>query len=360
MRIIRYLFRKILYSALVLFGVVTLVFVLFNVIPGDPARMMLGQRADAASVEAINKDLGRDLPLYQQYFLYVNDLSPISIHHGSNEDHFLFLDDDKYDVYGSIQLNGDWTMVAKLPYFRRSYQSGKKVSVLLSETLPATLVLASSAIIIALILGVFLGIIAALNKDSWLDRAALYVSVLGMSAPSFFVGIVVAWMFGFVLHEYTHLEMTGSLYEVNELGEGKRLALHNLILPAFTLGIRPLSVVMQLSRNALLDVYSQDYIRTARAKGLTEFMVLFGHALRNAMNPVVTAVSGWFASMLAGAVFVEMVFAWKGIGWELVSALEKFDLPVVMGAVLIIAFIFVVINILVDVIYTWLDPRISL
>ena len=181
-----------------------------------------------------------------------------------------------------------------------------------------------------------------------------------MSLPSFFASIIMAWLFGFVLHNYTGLNMTGSLYEVDDYGRGSFLQLKNLILPALTLGIRPLSVIIQLSRNSLLEVLSMDYIRTATAKGLSKFTIIFKHALRNALNPVVTAVSGWFASLLAGAVFVEYIFAWNGIGKEIVDALNKMDLPVVMGAVLFIASIFVIINILVDLIYGWLDPRIKI
>jgi len=154
--------------------------------------------------------------------------------------------------------------------------------------------------------------------------------------------------------------MTGSLYEVDDYGRGSFLQFKNLILPALTLGIRPLSVIIQLYRNSLLEVLFMDLIKTASAKGLSKFTVIFKHAHRNALNPVVTAVSGWFASLLAGAVFVEYIFAWNGIGKEIVDALNKMDLPVVMGAVLFIASIFVIINILVDLIYGWLDPRIKI
>ena len=182
-----------------------------------------------------------------------------------------------------------------------------------------------------------------------------------MSLPSFFSAIIIAWVFGFLLHNYTGLNMTGSLYEVDDYGRGSFIQIKNLILPAITLGIRPLSVIIQLCRNSLLDVLSQDYIRTAFAKGLNNFIVIFKHALKNALNPVITvAVSGWFASMLAGAVFVEYIFGWNGIGKEIVDALNKMDLPVVMGAILFIAFLFVIINIIVDIIYAWLDPRIRI
>ncbi|HLV52847.1 MAG TPA: ABC transporter permease, partial [Cryomorphaceae bacterium] len=157
----------------------------------------------------------------------------------------------------------------------------------------------------------------------------------------------------------TGLNMTGSLYDV-DVFHGEYLALQNLILPVITLGIRPLAVVIQLMRNALLTEMSKDYIRTARAKGLKTDAVLFRHALRNALNPVVTAVSGWFASMLAGAVFIEFIFNWKGLGLQVFRSLQNDDYPVVMGSVLVIATAFVIINILVDIIYGWLDPRIRL
>jgi peptide/nickel transport system permease protein len=159
------------------------------------------------------------------------------------------------------------------------------------------------------------------------------------------------------LSEYTGLSSVGSLYDYDEW-EGEKLNLKNLILPAITLGVRPLSIVIQLTRSSLLDVLSQDYIRTAKAKGLSLYNVIVKHALKNALNPVVTAISGWFAGLMAGAVFVEKIFNWKGIGFEVVEALSKNDLPVVMGATLIFATIFVIINIFVDIAYGILDPRV--
>jgi peptide/nickel transport system permease protein len=179
-----------------------------------------------------------------------------------------------------------------------------------------------------------------------------------MSAPSFVVAIIVAWLFGYVLHSYTGLPMTGGMIIVDPF-EGPRLAWAHLILPAFTLGIRPLAVIIQLSRNSALDVLASPYIRTARSKGLSSSRILFKHVLRNALNPVLTATSGWFASMLAGAVFVEFVFGWKGMGLLMFSALERGDLPVVMGCTLVIATIFVLVNVVVDLLYGVLDPRVS-
>jgi peptide/nickel transport system permease protein len=154
--------------------------------------------------------------------------------------------------------------------------------------------------------------------------------------------------------------MTGSLFSVDDFGNGTYLDLKNLVLPALTLGIRPLAIIVELTRNSLLEVLTQDYIRTARAKGLSKGRIILKHALKNALNPVVTAISGWLASMLAGAVFVEFIFDWKGIGVVIVNALDKYDFPVVMGAVLFISIILIVINFAVDILYGWLDPRVRL
>ena len=169
-----------------------------------------------------------------------------------------------------------------------------------------------------------------------------------------------AWVFGFLLEHQTGLSMTGSLYTVDEYGRGEFLSLRNLILPALTLGMRPLAVVTELTRTSLLEAMSMDYVRTARAKGLKPWRVICVHALRNALNPVVTAVSGWFASLLAGAVFVEYVFDWKGIGVVVVDALDKYDFPVIMGAVLLIAVMLIIVNIVVDIIYGIIDPRVRI
>jgi peptide/nickel transport system permease protein len=152
--------------------------------------------------------------------------------------------------------------------------------------------------------------------------------------------------------------MTGSLYTVDDLGRGEYLDLKNLILPALTLGIRPLAIIVELTRNSLLEVLSQDYIRTAKSKGLGNRKIIMKHALKNALNPVVTAISGWMASLLAGAVFVEYIFDWKGIGVVIVNALDKYDFPVIMGAVLFISIILILINIMVDILYGLLDPRV--
>ena len=335
----------------------TLVFFLFNVLPGDPARMMLDKREDSDQLAIIKKKYGFDRSLSIQYFLYLNDVSPLSVHY-NDINAYTSLESGKYKFQHLVSFS-DYTIVFKVPYLRESFvRNGTPVVAILSDTLKNTFILAVSSIIIAMFFGLFLGIFSALYKDTIIDKFILFVSALGMSLPSFFSSILIAWFFGFILYEYTGLNMTGSLYEVDDYGRGSFLQIKNLILPAITLGIRPLSVIIQLFRSSLLEVFSMDYIRTAKAKGLSKFAILFKHALNNSLNPVVTAVSGWFASLLAGAVFVEYIFAWNGIGKEIVDALSKMDLPVVMGAVLYIASIFVLINIIVDLVYGWLDPRI--
>lgn len=508
---LNYIIRKLLYGILVLFGVVTVVFCLFFFKPGDPARMMGGQHASPEALRAINKDLGLDLPFHQQYFLYLNDLSPISVHNKKNEESYIYLWNEmaespietedqgapieaeaekkerygqliaqadklydkkkyyqaketyqkalsifpeqdypsarvkkienvaKYNYVGLFSVGNDKVLVLKAPYLRRSYQTKKLVSTIIWERLPGTLVLALTSIVLATIIGVLLGITAAIHKGSFLDNFSLSFSVLGMSGPSYFTGLLIAYIFGSLWRESTSLPIlpfvfmgigiligaffdhwiknpgphkpsvlsrglkrgaqalgigfgvwlvgisingmaqgsplpflnsyfylpgtglssSGSMYEYS-LADGRSLALHNLILPALALGIRPLAIVVQLTRSSMLDVLSQDYIRTATAKGLSQKRIILKHALKNAMNPVVTAISGWFALMMAGAIFIEYIFTWRGLGWEVFQALQKDDMPVVMGVVLVIAFIFVLINILVDIVYGFLDPRVRM
>ncbi len=320
---------------------------------------MLGQSQTAEQVEIVKQKYGFDKPIGTQYLYYLNDLSPISFHSTKSKD-YTYLKDNKYSALKLVTI-GNVTTVLKWPYLRESFaKQGKKVSQVIGETLPNTFVLAVSAIVIAIILGLVFGVISALKKDTWIDKTIQIFSTLGMSVPSFFSAILFAWLFGFVLHKYTNLEMTGSLYELDDFGETVNIKWKNLISPAIVLGIRPLAVIIQLMRNSLLEIMNQEYIRTARAKGLSEFQVIKNHAIKNALNPVVTAISGWFASLLAGAVFVEYIFGWNGLGKEIVNALNTLDLPVIMGAVLVIATSFIIINILVDLIYAWLDPRVKL
>jgi len=234
------------------------------------------------------------------------------------------------------------------------------VSSMLGSAFPATALLAFVSIVLAFIVGVLLGAVSARYMGKFTDRFLMVTSVLGMSVPSFFASVLIAWLFAWVLGDVTGLNMFGSLYEADDLGRGEYIALKNLILPAFTLSIRPLAVFISLSRNSILEVQQSEYVRTAKAKGLSKNRIFMRHVLKNSLNPVVTSASGWFASLLAGAVFVEYVFDWKGIGYLVVQSLEKYDLPVLMGCLLIIAVMFVIINILLDLAYRALDPRVKL
>ena len=341
--------KKIFYALLVLPGVLALVFVMFQGF-GDPARLIVGQTGDKKTLDNIRKDLYLDQPKWKQFLLYVNDVSPIAIH--SSED-------IKKKSLKGFFVGGDKKLGLKIPYLRKSYQTKQDTTAVLAEALPATLILALTAMIFACFFGILLGVLSAIKKDTWIDKTSILASIAGISAPSFFIAIIIAYVFGYLLHNYTGLNITGSLYEIDEVTGEKYLAIKNLILPAFTLGIRPLAVIAQLTRSSMLDVLQQDFIRTAYAKGLSIKAVIFKHALRNALNPVVTAITGWFAELLAGAFFIEYIFGWKGIGKVTVNALEKLDYPVVMGAVLLSAVIFITINILADVLYSIIDPRIK-
>lgn len=344
---LKYIVKKIVYGILVLVGVVVLVFVLFQGF-GDPARLVMGQTGDATTQANIRKELYLDQPKWKQFIFYLNDVSPIAIHSKeeiqSKELKGLFIGEEK-------------KLAFKLPYLRKSYQTKKSVGSILMEALPGTILLAIAAMSLAILIGIPLGVIAAVKQNTWMDTTAVFSSIIGISAPSFFMGIIIAYVFGFLLSDYTGLHLTGSWFDIDEKGI-KRLTLQNLILPAVTLGIRPLAIITQLTRSAMLDVLDQDYIRTAYAKGLNKQTVIWKHALRNALNPVVTAVTGWFAELLAGAFFIEYIFGWKGIGKVTVDALEKLDFPVVMGSVLITATFFILINILADILYGIIDPRV--
>ena len=432
----QYIIRKIIYGFLVLFGVVTIIFVLFNIKPGDPSLMLGGQNATDEVIENIRKDLGLDLPFYKRYLLYLNDLSPLSIHDNNNSESNIYLDTAKYDASELFRMGETRSLVFKYPYLGKSYQNKRNVDEIIMEKLPDTVILAFGAIFIATILGIFLGIVSAVNKGEFYDNVSFISAVAGMSAPSFFMAAIISvvggytwseqmnlpvlplilailglligfvrqyiqnrkdinwknilsWSFkGFIFGLFawvvyiclynifgftdiplisntfsapgTGLDPSGPLVEINDYTGDEEYHWENLVLPAITLGIRPLAIVTQLTRSSLLDVLSQDYIRTARSKGLSINTVILKHALKNALNPVITAISGWFASLLAGAVFVEQIFDWNGIGNELVIALKNDDFPLVMGVTIVIASFFVLINILVDIIYGYLDPRVRL
>jgi peptide/nickel transport system permease protein len=343
------LIQKGFYAAAILLGVTAFVFWMFQGL-GDPARMLAGQSGDAATLKNIRRDLRLDEPAWKQFLLYLNDVSPLSLHSDAE------IRDKGLRGY-FIGREGRKPGI-KLPYLRTSYQTRKPVLTMLMEALPGTLLLASAAMLFACFAGIALGILAAVKKGTWWDTGTLFTSVAGISAPSFFMAMLIAYLFGVVLHSWTGLNLTGSWFDLDPHTGQRVLTLRNLWLPALTLGIRPLAIITQLTRSAMLDVLQQDYIRTARAKGLSNRAVLFRHALPNALNPVITAITGWFAELLAGAFFVEYIFGWQGLGKLTVDALEKLDYPVVMGSVWLSGCIFIIINFLSDALQRVADPRV--
>ncbi len=353
---IKYIIKKLLYGLLVLVGVVILVFFLFQGF-GDPTRIVMGQTGDSTTQANIRKELylvddkGEKIPKFKQFLFYLNDVSPVCFH--SRED-------IQQKKLKGFFIGGENKFGFKIPYLRKSYQSQRAVGSVLMQALPGTLLLAIAAMLIAVLLGIPLGVVAAVKQNTWVDTSAIFSSIVGISAPSFFMGIIIAYLFGFVLSDWTGLSISGSWFDIDDTTGERRLSLQNLVLPAITLGIRPLAIITQLTRSAMLDVLDQDYIRTAYAKGLSKRTVIWKHGLRNALNPVITAITGWFAELLAGAFFVEYIFGWQGIGKVTVDALEKLDYPVVMGSVLISASFFILINILADILYGIIDPRVRI
>lgn len=302
-----YLLRKILYTVLVLVGVVAVTF--FIRPPGDPARVLLGQRADEASVAAMREQLGLDRPLYEQMAIYMKNL-----------------------------LSGD---------LGRSIATQRPVSETILERVPATAILALTSIAIATVLGILLGVTAAWRPNTWIDTLTMSTSLLGISLPAFVVGLLFVLVFGVALEWFPN---SGYIDR----------GIEYLVLPMITLAIRPLSIIARVTRASMLDVLGQDYVRTARAKGLSSARVFLNHALRNALNPVITTVSAWFAGLLAGTYFIEFIFNWPGIGLAAFNAIEKLDYPMIQGTVLFTAVIFVVVNTLADVVYGLVDPKVRL
>jgi peptide/nickel transport system permease protein len=297
--------RKVLYTLLVLVGVVLVTF--FIRPPGDPARVLLGQRADSASVAALREQLGLDKPLYHQVGTYMLNLT-----------------------------KGD---------LGRSIASQRPVSETIMERLPATALLAITSITIATVLGIFIGVIAAWRPNTWVDSTMMSVSLLGISLPAFVVGLLMVLLFGVVLEWFP---ISGYVDKGPEY----------LVLPMITLAIRPLAIIARVTRSSMLEVLGQDYVRTARAKGLSTQAVFLKHALRNALNPVVTTVSAWFAGLLAGTYFIEFIFNWPGIGLAAFNAIEKLDYPMIQGTVLFTAIIFVGVNTIADILYGYIDPKV--
>lgn len=346
----RWLAKRLLQALPLLLGLITLLFGIIHLL-GDPSRMIAGQRSDVATLESVRKNFRLDLPVWQQYFWYLNDLSPVGIVPAEKI--------NSHQILALIHLEKE-NVGIKIPDLGNSFQNNRPVTDMIQEKLPGTFVLAVLALSVAVVLGIGGGVISALYKHRWPDRLLSFVASLGISAPSFVVAVVLVWIFAVLAGDWTGLPVSGYLWVEDTFGPEVRMRPETLVLPVLALGIRPLSLILQLTRNSLLEVLSQDFVRTARAKGLSEKTVLFKHALRNALNPVITAVSGWFASLLAGVFFIEFMFDWQGLGRLTLDALSKNDYPVLNGCVLFTGVVFIVMNLLADALYVLADPRIRL
>ena len=339
--------KKVTFFIAVLLGLIGMIFYLFQALPG-PEQILSGQRTDKATTDAIVRDLGLDQPVYFQALSYLNDVSPISVYSQDNTPN---------GIKGIEMKFTNHSVWIKWPYLRRSFQTKRLVSEMLSEAFIGTMILAFAAILIAVVIGIPLGVFAARKEGSFVDKSIVAFSTLGISVPSFFSAMLLSWLFGFVWNQYTGLPMTGSWRELSADGSRFIWKPENLILPAFALGLRPVAVFIQLARNNMADTLKLDFIQTAKAKGLSTKKVLWKHAFPNALNPLVTSIGGWFSSLLAGSFFTEYIFQWKGLGKVTIEALQQSDFPVVMGGVLFTACLFFVINTLTEVLYVWIDPR---
>jgi peptide/nickel transport system permease protein len=301
------LIKRLCGAAFVLFGITTLVFLLIHIIPGDPVEVMLGETARPADREALRHALGLDLPLLQQWWQYLSGIA-----------HF--------DLGESLHTK-------------------RAVNQLLMERLPATALLSIISMLVAIVIALPLGVLAAVYKDSICDRLAMMTAMLGVSIPNFVMGPILIIIFALWLGWFP---VSGN--------EG----VYSLVLPALTLGTALAAILSRMVRASVLEVLQEDYIRAARARGLSEVRILVIHALRNAALPVITILGMQFGALLAGAVITETIFAWPGIGQLMIESIQKRDYPVVQACVLLISVTYVFVNLLTDLLYTRLDPRVKL
>ena len=302
-----FLLRRLLLLIPVLWGVATLVFLLLHFIPGDPIDLMLGDSALGADRETLRDQLGLNDPLIIQYIRYFGDL-----------------------------LQGDWGT---------SFFSKKPVFDEIMERVPATMELMFGAMVVTIGVAMPLGLIAAVNKGSWIDQGSMIFSLLGVSIPNFWLGPMLILVFSIYL----------DLLPVNERG-----GLEHLILPSLTLGTSLASILARITRSSVVETLQAEYIRTARSKGISELRILFRHALRNALIPIVTVIGLQVGVLLSGAIITEAIFDWPGLGNLLISAINSRNYPLVQGCVLFIAGSYVMVNLVIDLLYAYLDPRIRL
>jgi peptide/nickel transport system permease protein len=321
-----------------LFGVVTLVFFMIALSPGDPARVMLGERASKEKIEKLRADLGLDKPLIQQYGIYLKNVAHLD--------------------------------------FGKSIKSGQRVMDEIKERYPATIELTLCAMIFASVLGIWIGVISAAKKNTWIDYTSMVGALFGVSLPVFWLALVMIMIFSVQLNMFpTGGRMNVRLYFTPEtnfylidtfkyLFQGKPeyflSALHHLVLPAVALGTIPLAIIARTTRSSMLEVLKQDYVKTVRSAGIKERRVVYRYALRNALLPVITVIGIQFGMLLSGAILTETVFAWPGIGKWVYQAIEARDYPAVQGGIIIISTTFVLINLVVDVLYSVINPKIRL
>lgn len=332
----RYILKRLLNLIPVLLGITLLVFILLHLIPGDPAQILAGTRATPEIVEAIREQLGLNKPLPVQYLLFLGNLL-------------------RFNLGNSIM-------------------SGASIIQEITIRWPATFELSLAAMLIALILGIPAGVLAAVRKNSAIDNLTMSGSLIGVSMPVFWLGLLLIYLFavnwqwlppGLRMSQEVATSfkpMTGfyvfdALLQLN--WKALKDVLAHLVLPALTLSTIPLAIIARITRSAMLEVLSQDYIRTARAKGVLERWVIFKHALKNALLPVVTIIGLQFGTLLSGAILTETIFSWPGIGLWIYDGILNRDYPVVQGGVIFVSISFVLINLLVDISYAFLDPRIQ-
>ncbi len=301
----RYLLKRLGGALFVLIGIITLVFLIMQMLPGDPAAIMLGFSCTEERVAVLRQELGLDDPLIVQYGRYLRNLT-----------------------------RGD---------LGRSMSKSMPVSRLIAQQMPATVKLAFAGLGCAIVLGVFLGVLSAKYHGTWVDTGCMMIALTGVSIPSFWLGLLLIFTFSVTLNWVPIVGTAG---------------IGRLILPALALGFRSAGLVARLVRSSMLEVLSQDFIQSARAKGLRESRVLYRHALKNALIPVITVVGLQFGRLLAGSVVIESVFGREGIGRLLVDAINVHDIPLVQGVVLVTAMSYVLVNLIVDLSYTLLDPRV--
>jgi ABC-type dipeptide/oligopeptide/nickel transport system permease component len=333
----KFVIRRILWMFLVLFVVSLVTFMLMHAVPGGP--FTAEKRLPAATLKQLNAKYNLDAPLHIQYLTYIRDIMVPTVTSGKQSTAL----DHKYLI--NIPLKDANNTTIRWMDFGPSFRNvNRTVSDIFRDNLPVSMRLGAAALLVTLFIGLPLGIISGLKRNSPIDYAAMAVAVLGVSVPVIIMGPILQYALG----------VQAKLLPVSGWGD-----FQHLILPAFALGIADSALVARLTRASLLEVLSKDYIRTARAKGLAERMVVFRHALRNSLIPIITVVGPMIAYILTGTFVVETIFGIPGMGRFFVTSISGRDYPVIMGAVLLFAIFLVVANTLVDIVYIWLDPRIS-